>query len=573
MIKIFVGDCREVMRSMEAESVHLVATSPPFYGLRNYQIAPSLWGGDPSCDHVWGDPQRSQHANSVPGPNGRSGKNGYGARNVEKETGPFCVKCGCWRGVLGMEPDFRSYVAHVVEVFREVRRVLRRDGAAFLNLGDSYATGAGAVGDHPGGGEQGSAWASRPAPGKTSWAGRGIGFRGAHAPDNSGNAAYSVPDGLGPMTQPNRMPQPGLKPKDLMLIPSRVAIALQDDGWWVRQDVIWHKPAPMVESVLDRCTKSHEYVFVLAKAEKYFWDAEAIAEPVTQSTVERMSQPNFEQQLGSFRVPGKTNGPIKAAVKRSGNKQRKPAGLRGIPGASETDPNGGVAGSVPWEGTTRNKRDVWTINTEPFGGEFCRACRSYFEGAALNALRVEVIEKEDGSKERRRWCRCGEHDRWLSHFATWPPALVEVMVKAGSSEKGCCAKCGAPWRREVESEEVPLRPNSNSIRGLEPGHYRALSGQPQRGAMMANKTTIGWSATCDCTQQTVDGKLARCVILDPFGGAGTTAMVADRLQRDAVIVEMNPEYAEMARQRLQLDAGPMFGDVRIEAAPVPEAAE
>ena len=572
MIKIFVGDCREVMRSMEAESVHLAATSPPFYGLRNYQIAPSLWGGDPSCDHVWGDPQRSQHANSIPGPNGRGGKNGYGARNVEKETGPFCVKCGCWRGVLGMEPDFRSYVAHVVEVFREVRRVLRRDGAAFLNLGDSYATGAGAVGDRPGGGEQGSAWAGRPAPGKTSWAGRGIGFRGAHAPDNSGKAAYSVPDGLGPMTQPNRMPQPGLKPKDLMLIPSRVAIALQDDGWWVRQDVIWHKPAPMVESVLDRCTKSHEYVFVLAKAEKYFWDAEAIAEPVTQSTMERMSQPNFEQQLGSFRVPGKTNGPIKAAVKRSGNKERKAATERGCPEGTGKN----QASSVPWEGLTRNKRDVWTINTEPFGGEFCRACRSYFEGAALNALRVEVIEKEDGSKERRRWCSCGEHDRWLSHFATWPPALVEVMVKAGSSEKGCCATCGAPWGRTTERVDQGWDGSRYgeaalaAAGGVKTGGTAKSTLGSGNGKLVGKRETVGWAPTCKCEQVY---PLERALILDPFGGAGTTAMVADRLQRDAVIVEMNPEYAEMARQRLQLDAGPMFGDVHIEAAPVPEAAE
>ena len=218
-----------------------------------------------------------------------------------------------------------------------------------------------------------------------------------------------------------------------MMMPARVAIALCDDGWWLRQDEIWSKPSPMPESVLDRCTKSHEYVFLLSKSERYFYDAAAIAEPVTESTIDRVSQPSLDEQFGSDRVPGKTNEPMKARVKTSGNKQRKLPGERGAP----EDSGKNQAASVPWEGTMRNKRCVWTINTQPFGGEFCRACQTYFEGDALAALKVEVIDKGDDRKERRRWCSCGERDRWHFPFRKLSPRRsIEIPILAGAEKGG-----------------------------------------------------------------------------------------------------------------------------------------
>ena len=231
---ILLGDVRKRLADIEAGSVQTCVTSPPYWGLRDY-------GHDDQ---------------------------------------------------LGLESTPDEYVARMVEVFREVRRVLADDGTLWLNLGDSYATGAGKVGDHPGGGVQGASW------------------RGA-------------------TTSPNRLPIEGFKPKDLVGIPWRVAFALQADGWWLRQDIIWHKPNPMPESVTDRCTKSHEYLFLLAKSERYFYDNEAIAEQALHSS--------------------------------SGNVERKPATLRGAP-------KDGVSGNVPWEGDTRNRRSVWTIATKPFKG-------------------------------------------------------------------------------------------------------------------------------------------------------------------------------------------------------------
>lgn len=211
-VEIITGDCRDVLKTLPSESAHCVVTSPPYWGLRDYGVAPSVWGGRPDCDHDWGATIRSANANSVPGPGGLYGKNEGGYRNTSKEAGCFCTKCDAWRGNFGLEPSYLMFVEHTIEIFAEVRRVLRPDGTLWLNLGDSYATGAGRVGGSPGGGEQGRKWYGRP--------------------DLGANSAFldRKVSGIGPMTQPNWMPQQGLKSKDLVGIPWRVALALQAGG-------------------------------------------------------------------------------------------------------------------------------------------------------------------------------------------------------------------------------------------------------------------------------------------------------------------------------------------------------
>ena len=203
-------------------------------------------------------------------------------------------------GQLGLETTPAEYVEHMVDVFREVRRVLRDDGVLWLNLGDCYATGAGKVGKCPGGGAQGEAWAER-----------------------------------GAMTQPNRMPLPGLKPKDLVGIPWRVAFALQADGWYLRSDVIWHKPNPMPESVTDRPTRAHEYLFLLTKAARYYYDAEAVKE---RSTGQTGAASNFKRTTKDHIIPGQSV--------TQHREEREP-----------TEDNG-----------SRNLRSVWTVTTQPYKG-------------------------------------------------------------------------------------------------------------------------------------------------------------------------------------------------------------
>lgn len=390
--RIIVGDCVEQLRLLETESIQTCVTSPPYWGLRDY-----------------GHPEQ-----------------------------------------LGLERTPYEYVENLVAVFREVRRVLRDDGTLWLNLGDCYATGAGKVGEHPGGGEQGARWrgdvdrvrddkrgyrgerlvntnggdVARP---KTNGRGSRAGHEGKHAYGEGGV-------GVGPMTQPNRMPIEGLKPKDLVGVPWRVALALQSDAWYLRSDIIWSKPNPMPESVTDRPTKAHEYLFLLSKSERYLYDSEAIKEPAS-SADEAQWDPGTDGLGGADRQTGRST----RRFAKSGNKERKPGSARGCPAGTGAN----VCGSVPWEGVKRNKRSVWTVATQPFKG---------------------------------------------AHFATFPPALIEPCILAGS----------------------------------------------RRGD----------------------------TILDPFGGAGTTGLVAERLGRHATLIELNPDYAELARQRIAHDA-PLFASVHL----------
>ena len=320
--KILVGDCVSSMQGLEAGSINTCVTSPPYFGLRDYGVD----------------------------------------------------------GQIGLEPTPDAYVAKMVEVFREVRRVLRDDGTLWLNLGDSYASiGRSARKESPGvGAKQEMKAVDR----KVKWgSGGGTNFH------------WSIP-AFG--TQ--------IKQKDLIGIPWRVAFALQADGWYLRQDIIWHKPNPMPESVRDRCTKAHEYIFLLSKKEKYYFDGEAIEEPVAcdEATQRRKNKTRNEE-----RGKGDGNGTYHARGDAKPFSNWKP---------------------------TRNKRSVWTVTTKPFKG---------------------------------------------AHFATFPPALIEPCILAGCPVGG--------------------------------------------------------------------------TVLDPFGGAGTTGLVAQRHGRNSILCELNPEYAKLAEARIAED--------------------
>jgi len=311
-LTILVGDCIESMRALPDGCVHTCITSPPYYGLRDYGHA----------------------------------------------------------GQIGLEPTPEAYVDKMVEVFREVRRVLRDDGTVWLNLGDSYARQAG------------------PEESKL-----------ATSYTNSTGHRRVMDEG-GSVCKKN-VPPVGLKPKDLIGIPWRVAFALQADGWWLRQDIIWAKPNPMPESVTDRCTKAHEYIFLLSKSASYYYDADAIKEPSVNTEAEQAGKRIKKQHKG----------------------QSDPGGKRETTGGFTN------TGYYP----TRNKRSVWTVTTKPYKG---------------------------------------------AHFATFPPDLIRPCVLAGSPVGG--------------------------------------------------------------------------TVLDPFGGSGTTGMVALQEGRRAILCELNPDYVAMAEARCRV---------------------
>ena len=325
-MKILQGNCLERLREMEEGSVNCCVTSPPYWGLRDYKTPPSVWGGDPAHDHAWNLKRVATEVgkgNWAQGTNGR-GELQPGGVNAKREPirgevqVGFC-ECGAWLGNFGLEPTPELYVEHAVWIFREVRRVLRDDGTLWLNVGDSYSA-------HPGQRKE------------------------------TNKAGEKQQTKRGSTGCPSRCVD-GLKPKDIVGIPWMLAFALRADGWWLRQDIIWSKPNPMPESVTDRCTKAHEYLFLLTKSAKYYFDAEAIKEPVACSEAEQRT---------------------KNATRHEQRGKGDQEGVYHARGAAKPFSN--------WN-PTRNKRDVWTVATQPFPE---------------------------------------------AHFATFPPKLIEPCILAGS---------------------------------------------------------------------------------------------------------------------------------------------
>jgi DNA modification methylase len=291
------ADVMDYLRGLPDACVNLVVTSPPYFGLRDYGTA--AWdGGDPACDHVNNAKATKKFGNPEFNANRPS-------REETKTAGYYasvCPKCGARRidQQIGLEATPAAYVARMVDVFREVKRVIRDDASVYVNLGDSF--GSGEIGRND-------------AVQERTLDGRPIGKQRA---TNERQQARRTS---------------GLPPKSLMLIPHRFAIAMQDDGWLLREDIVWQKPNPMPESVRDRCTRSHEYIFHFTKGPRYWYDAQAVSEPVTQSSIDRAKY-SFENSKD-----------------RSGG-SNSPDTLR----ADQLVPAGGL----------RNRRSVWTINPANF---------------------------------------------------------------------------------------------------------------------------------------------------------------------------------------------------------------
>jgi DNA modification methylase len=292
---IIQGDCLEVMKTFPDNSVDLVVTSPPYWGLRDYGTA--KWeGGDVNCDHRIDRANRTITEKTKIDVSKKMSVSGEFVVN-----GGICPKCGAKRidEQLGLEKTPEEYVSKMVEVFREVKRVLKKEGTCWLNLGDSYtSTAQGTVNT------------------VDDYVGKGTG-----------------------VSRANYRPITGLKSKDLVGIPWRVAFALQADGWYLRQDIIWHKPNPMPESVTDRCTKSHEYIFLLAKSPKYYFDNEAIKENSVDPE--------------SYTGRRKRNAPTMAKYD-----------IKNLKNAGSILEDGTLKSGMVYE--KRNRRSVWTITTKPF---------------------------------------------------------------------------------------------------------------------------------------------------------------------------------------------------------------
>jgi DNA modification methylase len=519
-VVLWQGHVLDALAAMEAGSAHCCITSPPYWGLRDYGLEPIEWGpvsyapmaGLPEieipgcaegCEHVWGEERVVKVGRNDDDFNERT-KDIYGKYSAnhdyaaiqpkEAHTGQYCQLCGGWRGCLGLEPTVEMFVGHIVLVARELWRVLREDGTFWLNFGDSYSGGGGY------------------SPGSPSNVNRIAGtydgsFRVPR--DEAREAKHGV-----------KVVPSGLKPKDLIGIPWLVAFALQADGWYLRSDIIWAKGVSfcptysgscMPESVRDRPTKGHEYVFLLSKSKRYFYDATAVRE-ANVKPFDNSNRSSYKDTASSYSL-------------ETGHKVKSDAGL-------------------PLNPSGRNLRTVWTINPGSYAG---------------------------------------------AHFATFPPALVEPMIKAGTSQRGCCPECGAPWERVTEKAKYEPDILPVGVRQVDDSRgdkTRRLDGKSEQWKQAAQVTTTGWTPTCshydwdhcavcgtemddydqehgdrldcghnicaECLMAGEAGDHVRectlapvpCTVLDPFLGSGTTAEVAIRLGRRAVGIELSQDYCD-----------------------------
>jgi len=344
-------------------------------------------------------------------------------------------------GQIGLEATPEAYVSRLGDVFREVRRVLKDEGTLWLNLGDSFCS-------------------------------------------QGGERKYgSYDETTGRGDQPGKRITPnGLKPKDLIGVPWLVAFALRADGWYLRSDIIWHKPNCMPESVTDRPTKAHEYIFLLSKSQRYYYDKEAILEPHSDETKKYFEKytPDHSKSLSDRKIALGDKGKTRTGF---GNSRAEATACM--------NPSG------------RNKRTVWTIPTRPY-------------------------------KE--------------AHFATFPEALVEPCILAGTSERGVCPECGKAWERQTEKKgATTIAERGYDTHQLAEGKGMLNTSRSWKGGdvPVAAYKTIGWLPSCQCSCDPVPA-----VVIDPFFGAGTTGLVAKKLGRHFIGIELNEAYIGMAQKRI-----------------------
>jgi DNA modification methylase len=437
--KILCGDALEILKGLPSKFVDMAMTSPPYWGLRNYGGETcKIWDGDIGCKHEW-----VESSVNYSQPHHGIGSKTMGIPCVTREAlnkpnpkSAFCHKCRAWYGQLGLEPLPDMYVKHLLQIFRELKRILKPTGSFYLNMGDTYA--GSRCGSHD--------------------------YRTDKCKNFTGREQYN-----NKYNKPAPQASAQIPRKSLCMIPERVALAMVSDGWILRNKIIWHKPNPMPSSVKDRLGNTWEYLFHFVKRQKYYYNLDAIREPHKTASLER--------------------------TKRKWNGHREP-------GAS-------------WQGMDISK--MCHLNGKNPGDIFKIATKAFPE----------------------------------AHFAVYPEKLCEAPIKAACPEH-VCKKCGQPKRQVLKTKPNPNAFNIR-VRDVKKGRIKFEDRkaseievkQYQEKKYQSRPREVVIAKGCKCNSGFKSG-----IVLDPFCGAGTTCLVAKKLERRFIGIDIRETYCRMARKRL-----------------------
>lgn len=401
------GDSRKILQNLADKSVHMMVTSPPYYGLRKYGTPPQTWGGDPNCQHLFEDvhPPGYRGSDTNPGPLQHEGN-----KNREDDlTSQTCSKCGAWCGELGLEPTPEMYIEHLTEIFREARRVLRDDGTLWVNIGDSYA----------------------------------------RNPAKGGSGTPTGRNNRGEEYSPVAPIHPSYKEKDLMEIPSMLAASLRADGWYLRSRLPWIKRNALPSSVKDRPSSSIEYVFLFSKSKTYYYDYVATMQKSSESyNKDKRPRGQLTQRVGKDRKYPEGDPDYSQFRKQDGTGNPTVTGFNARYKAAKERAEEFDGKNIACDAQDAGRRALMNIkmaressgsHDQPFG-----ALRYMRDSDFFFRTWQGLLHNEDGEPMALVVNPKGYKG---AHFACFPVKLVEPLILASTSEKGVCPDCGAPWVR------------------------------------------------------------------------------------------------------------------------------
>lgn len=554
---IYNMDVLKALKQLPDESIDCVVTSPPYYSLRFYQGADTVWGGDPNCEHEFKSTKTAR-------PNASGGHNSdklaikgtenfqesvdYNDRRTESNV---CGKCGAFKGQLGLESTYSEYLGHLMLVTKELKRALKKTGSLFLNMGDSYSGSWQDYGSREGGQRE----------------------KNVEAFKRNGNPKSF------PLTVNTGIPN-----KSLMLIPERFAIKMVDEGGWLlRNFAIWYSGNKMPSSVRDRLSNKWEAVFFMTKNGRYYFDLDAIRKRLSEDIMERN---NSGQPIGTqLTLDGKE--PEKLVNQETERLSETKAffnsiGSGGNPVENHYNENGANPGDVfdmlPHNGanTGANNKEPYKQNNphlmrlkqsnyqgkiskseaESFGSPRARELRDSYNGdkilnganpgdvfsqystilgnAQLMDAFVRWLETDTPELLMPQVFDVNTHPHPFGHFAVFPEALITPMLESGCP-KEVCSKCGKPKMPSYERNDK----FTDEISETSTLHTDAIQ-----------ETKTVWKPSCKCGVDFIPG-----TVLDPFAGSGTVATVARRLGLNSVSIEVVPKYVDIIKDRVGFGSG------------------